>query len=107
MTGICRSGLGHYQSTSGLAKPSSVYRYNLKLYAVFCWYDRKHWIFYSPSRGALFSEKKDELPEKHFADPCETERLRLSLSQTLTVKLPNHGIVLWYFVLCTLEISSL
>lgn len=57
----------------------------------------------------LFSElwnpllrKKDELPEKCFAaDPEPDERLKY-----LTVKLLNHEIVLWYFVLRTLEIAS-
>lgn len=46
------------------------------------------------------SEKKNDLPEKYFAaDPSASERLDLSLTQTLTVKLANHEIVLWCFVL--------
>lgn len=60
-------------------------------------------LLISAPRSPLFMEKKMNY-QKNTAELSASERLKLSLILTLTVKLLNHEIALWYFVLPWLRV---
>lgn len=110
-----RSGLGHH-SISGLANPSVTLCSEKNDYP---WYaiakcvnqfrqksrvHRKHCVFSFLSLGALFSWEEKMNYQKNTAELSANERLKLSLILTLTEKLLNHEIALWYFVLPQLRV---